>query len=389
MNIFKKLFGKNEENDSQPKNVNPEVTSNVHENTPAQENQAEETKVEETKAEEKIEQPVATTVETKPLENATAEAKPQPQPQQPQFHMPEDFIKMEDVADIDIDTMDHKFTMVILKTLPLQDDEVEVNGNVHGKIEINDEVYICCPSGVMKAKVVHIEDNSQISAQHLEDKAARIVIKGIKNKQLVAPLMVVTNVPPMKIIKSPNDVENPFLKGLIRDVPFLNQDPNYMNIVSFMLCHNIYVAPVIVRDEEGKVLTQEIVNEAHGIKGGWTLDVKWLISDDAMMFPLFTDHRSYNTYIEKMKESAGANTEIEANVMLPMSFQDALAMTQHIQTNIAQETENKIPEEYKQKIQNAGMVINAYDNPNLNLDKNFINNLITSEGYQQEFNQKK
>ena len=72
-----------------------------------------------------------------------------------------------------------------------------------------------------------------------------------------------------------------------------------------------------------------------------------------------------------------------------MSFQDALAMTQHIQTNIAQETENKIPEEYKQKIQNAGMVINAYDNPNLNLDKNFINNLITSEGYQQEFNQKK
>ena len=83
MNIFKKLFGKNEENDSQPKNVNPEVTSNVHENTPAQENQAEETKVEETKAEEKIEQPVAATVETKPLENATAEAKPQPQPQPP------------------------------------------------------------------------------------------------------------------------------------------------------------------------------------------------------------------------------------------------------------------------------------------------------------------
>ena len=139
-------------------------------------------------------------------------------------------------------------------------------GNLHGKLNKGDTVYVYHPNGTAleaEIKDIHIED--EIEDEQLIDMVKGVVVRigvefvsdveGEASAEAVAPFYsVISNVkPPVKgDPKAP--VENPFLLGLSLEYPNYMKDKEYMRLIIKSFAEGRFIVPIhpAKQEEEGK-----------------------------------------------------------------------------------------------------------------------------------------
>ncbi len=258
-----------------------------------------------------------------------------------------------------VDPKDRKpFVFLIDSVRKSGDNEFEVKGNVHGQVLVGEDIFILNPGVVGKAEVKFLETMGGISCHKLEDQGGTITITVTKEfEEMVRVMAGLSNIPPTFQPDVNQPLENPYLKALIIESPRHGQDPNFANLLIFMVCHSFYLVPFTIQgkepvpDENGQVTFDKDSQ----------IQFHWLTSnnpdDENPAFALFTDYREVERSVKEGQERPKVTF---------MTFVEAVEMNKQIDKP-------------------AGIVINPFTPQNLNMTPENIANIVATPGYQQEF----
>ena len=245
-------------------------------------------------------------------------------------------------------------TMLINKSVLLKNGEVDIDGVVRGRLSVGDKVWIIAPGLCVGAIIAAMENRGNISVKHIENGPAHITLKSDEIKGRVDHA-VLTNIVPPSDANPPKSLENPFLTGLMWELPELANSQEYTNLLFFAVAHSSFLIPVTfskapVADENGKM----------SLPPDTQINFQLLSSEQGPAVGVYTDERALALAPKQsVEEGKTPNTWM-------MPFQDAIALNE--------------------QVKGLGIVVNAFGpQPALNLTNNHIQGIVGSEGYKHEF----
>lgn len=250
-----------------------------------------------------------------------------------------------------------RFTFVVEDTFQLLDNQgIVVVGNLHGKIAVEDAVYIMHPNGQITLSVINgIEINKGETAQTAEDQPIAIKLSDIKDKAQIQKYTVLTSIRPQTAVDVNKAVENGQLLGLSMEFPRFNQDPNFMSLFVYVACHAHFITPVHINKEPERkgdgtaVFTKDT-------KMGF-LSLTHPSDETKRHLPIFTDWKALRKW-ENM-----FNQERVPKVMV-VSFPDVVALV---------------------KKDLSGAILNPFGPVPVLLSDEYIEKITSLEGYRAEF----
>lgn len=240
------------------------------------------------------------------------------------------------------------FTLVVEVFRLIDDDKGSiVGGTVHGTVKEGQTVFVIPPSGaVFRTDVARIEIGPDNAVESATDTRVALFLPGINRIDQIPKYAVISSTRPGKDGEvAENELKaNPQFLGLSMEFPKYSGDNQYMSFFAYILCHTDFITPinkndVPTADANGSVNFYLINNSA---------------DPDKQYLPLFTSVDILSDWKGLMEEEPKT---------LKMSFQDVVKVTENMD----------------------GAVINPFGPMPVPVPKEFIENIISMEGYKREF----
>ena len=252
--------------------------------------------------------------------------------------------------DVKIHENDSLFTMVI-DCCWYEENKMYFRGNVHGLVSKNDKFYFYLPDNrKYYDEVIDIEVEGN-SVNSVSDQRATLIIKA---KELIDfPLYTVCS---SCISYGNNDLQmnitNPRVLALIRDFEYQKIKTHYFGFVIDDIVHGRYLLRA-VRNEE----SSNIINKTNNYLFGYNAEYLFATVESNL------GNEALGIYTDWQAKRSSAEVEGE----------EALAMT--------------FDEIYKEivKDKRIPLVINPFDKEHFFLPVEFIDEIVASEGYQEDF----
>ncbi len=197
-----------------------------------------------------------------------------------------------------------RFTLLVEEAYQLKDDKgVVVGGNVHGKVNDHDSVYIIHPllGEPVEAKIDGIEDAPMSMVETAENTKVGLRFTNITDRNRIPRYSVITNIRPLARPSKENpNAESPFLLGLCREYDRLIKEGAFQSIFTFAVFSSRYITPVKLDVDKERTTEDKAV-----IKKDSKISFKLIRKPDdenILALPVFTDYyelkRWKNAYID-------------------------------------------------------------------------------------------
>ena len=251
------------------------------------------------------------------------------------------------------------FTMII-DCCWFEDGKTYMRGNVHGKVEKSDEVYIYYP--LDKAYSSKIEDIQKegISRDCMEEERCTLVIK-TDHPVSFPNYTLCTSIIPFGNKNLERNIDNPEIVGLLNAYQEQIKNDGYFGALIYEIVHGKYLVRALPIKEYDNVFTK-IHNFFFGHQGNYSIDLVENEQGEGAL-PIYTDWQAVNDSLKEVKEEY-----IKQRQAMVLSFDEI----QKVANNM-----------------NQSIVINPFSSSSYHLSRELINAIINSEDYQKEFDQAK
>jgi len=185
-----------------------------------------------------------------------------------------------------------RFTLLVEEAFELKDGKgVVVGGNVHGRVNNHDSVYILHPllGDPVKAEIDGIEDNPMSMVETAENTKVGLRFPAVKRRNEIPRYSVITNIRPLsKPSKEDPNAESPFLLGLCCEYNRLIKEGSFQGIFTFAVFSSKYITPVKLDVDKEKTTEDKAV-----IKKDSKISFKLIRKPDdenILALPVFTDY---------------------------------------------------------------------------------------------------
>ncbi len=188
-----------------------------------------------------------------------------------------------------------RFSLLVQSAHTLSDARgIAVYGFVHGKINRGEKVYIIDPQGnVYTAAVSAIKVEETKTVSSAKNQQVQLHIDHLNDNPAPGKLAVLSSHAPLSELSATTIPANYYLKGLLNDYTLLHQDPYYVGILIYALCHAHYLVPVEVANAPLNVQNvPENVAKSVNITFLSLKNQEGTRSD----FPLFTDMDAFSQW---------------------------------------------------------------------------------------------
>lgn len=248
-----------------------------------------------------------------------------------------------------------RFTLLVENISPtLAGDSLIVSGNLHGKVNKGDSVYVFLPRSCSEAKVLGIEAFVEEKLTVVEEACDTKVNLSldITDMQQVKILSVVTSIKPVEKFDPMVPMENPYLAGLLFEAARYQKDNNFMIVLSFLLTTSKYLVP----------LKPQMTEDGKQTMGFYMLPAKKPENEGELpkefYFPVFTDFQELSKWTALTKQ----NPKVPTTVM-----------------NFKQLSEFVKPEP------TVGIIVNPFSKNMIIAREELVNSIVNSEGFKKEF----
>lgn len=257
-------------------------------------------------------------------------------------------VEVKEIGVATVSEVKKDFTLVV-EVFRLIENEMGsvVGGTVHGTVKEGQTVFVISPSGaVYRTDVARIEIGPDNVVDSATDTRVALFLPGINRIDQIPKYAVISSTRPGKDGEvAENELKaNPQFLGLSMEFPKYSGDNQYMSLFAYILCHTQFITPinkndVATADKNGSVNFYLINNS---------------VDPDKQYLPLFTS-------VDILADWKGLMDEEPKT--LKMSFQDVVKVTEKMD----------------------GAVINPFGPMPVPVPKEFIDSIVTMEGYKREF----
>ena len=255
-----------------------------------------------------------------------------------------------------------RFTLLVTERALLPETEgILVSGQAHGMLKTGDDVYLVDPQQrVLTSSITEIRLGNDFGAAQTVAEATDCLVtlrlSSVASEDDVPKYTVVTNIRPQQAIDPSRGIENGQLLGLMTEFNQYSGDPQYISVLVYSLCHSHFLAATIV--------TGAGSTEANGkvnLNAESNLEFPLLHDQNdskIAMLPIFTDLTALNRW-------KGAFQSGQKTIYTVLHFPNVVSNTREIN----------------------GTVVNPFGPGTFVLPNDFIDSIIATRGYQEEFGQ--
>lgn len=249
---------------------------------------------------------------------------------------------------------ERRYTLMIEHMEDAAEESMAIEGFVHGEMRVGDQVYTVYPNIPEHLCRVKSLDVGGKRVHTAKNTLVKINVKGLPPKQMWPAYTVLTDIRPYqsKLQSGVNNVENPFLLGLLMEYSRYYRDQKYFNLLLYAVCHAKYLIAGTVQDGKVSVDLMDVLPAKTDV--GFP-SVSQTGSKDQMM-PIFTDWNA----LKNWKDIVNG----EKSVTLMLGFDQLIAVIRNGFT---------------------AMVIDPFGPRPYALSQELIESIIHSEGYRKDF----
>lgn len=249
-----------------------------------------------------------------------------------------------------------RFTILVEQAMQQGGDyEVVICGIVRGEIRLGDNFYLISPTQqIVTSIVAGLKTKESENAMSATNCPVVIRVSNIKSAEEIDRFSVATNFLPHHAVSADRDFENGQLLGLAVEFNRMCQDPAFVSVFTYALCHSDFLVATYVK---GNPKTDEhgVITLTNGLELSYPL-VHGGPQKDKAFLPIFTDWPSLNNWKDVFNEEHPPRVTVHPIPKL---------------MSIAEKME--------------GLVINPFGPVTLLLPNDYLQNIANTEGYKAEF----
>ena len=249
---------------------------------------------------------------------------------------------------------ERRYTLLIEQMKDAEDDSVKIEGFVHGEMHAGDQVYTVYPNNpelLCRIKTLSVGGEK---VRNAKNSMVTLTVKGLPQNLQLPAYTVLTDIHPYKseLQTGINNVENPYLTGLLMEYSRFYREPKYFNMVVYEVCHAKYL---IAGTAQGNKRLGDMMDVLSNQTDVGFPSVSQTGRKEQML-PIFTDWEALKNWKDVVNG--------DRSVTLIMDFQQLLPILRN---------------------GFSGMVIDPFGPRPFALTQELVESIISSEGYRKEF----
>ncbi|MCQ2517604.1 MAG: SseB family protein [Lachnospiraceae bacterium] len=250
---------------------------------------------------------------------------------------------------------ERRFTLLSNEVKNSEEGGILVTGILHGAICKGDRFFIYHPQGKIvhaTAEALYNADGEEIE-NALNSGAISIRIPELKEAGMLPRYTALTSIEPQAAGAVGTATENPQLLTFVRDITVYGGDKDFINIIIYLACHGRFVIPAMIEGPE-----PQPVNGRFALPPGSRMSFPMLTqkeNPEARAFPIFTDMKELDRWKDLFNKD-----HPQRIVVLPFN-------------------------EIVKASQGNDIIINAFSDAHMVLNKAMIQKIVSMKGFQDEF----